>query len=204
VTAHAGDLTVGERTRHNILRVAVDVASVEGLDGLSIGRLASELEMSKSGLFAHFGSKEDLQLATIDAARERFIEEVFRPAMNAERGLPRLEALCRAWLSYAQRKVFRGGCFFAAASAEFDSRPGVIRDRVAAVMAEWTNALETAVRKAQQEGDLAADLDVTQLAFEINAMMFAANWAFQLYGNKRVFTRAKNGIEGIIGRAIAR
>ncbi|HEY5610724.1 MAG TPA: TetR family transcriptional regulator C-terminal domain-containing protein, partial [Thermoanaerobaculia bacterium] len=110
------------------------------------------------------------------------------------------ESLCRAWLSYAQRKVFRGGCFFAAASAEFDSRPGVIRDRVASVMAEWMNALETAVRKAQGEGDLRDDLDVSQLAFEINAMMFAANWAFQLYGDKRVFARAKKGIEGIIRR----
>src|SRR5246127_342650 len=122
----------GVRTRESILRVAVDIASVEGLQGLTIGRLAEELEMSKSGLFAHFGSKEELQLATVEAARQRFVDEMFRPALRAPRGYPRLLAICRSWLDYIKRGVFPGGCFFAAASFEFDGRPGPIRDAVVA------------------------------------------------------------------------
>src|SRR5918912_951571 len=111
----------GERTRRGILEAAVDIASAEGLEGLTIGRLASEMEMSKSGLFAHFGSKEDLQLATVDAAREIFIREVIRPAFDTGQGLARLWKLCDIWLMYVRGGVFRGGCFFAAAAAEFDS-----------------------------------------------------------------------------------
>src|ERR1043166_6451608 len=103
----------GERTRRAILETAVHIASAEGLEGLTIGRLADDLSMSKSGLFAHFGSKEDLQLATIEAARQRFVDEVVRPALAAPRGYPRLMAICRGWLDYVQREVFPGGCFFA-------------------------------------------------------------------------------------------
>src|SRR5215210_6127587 len=102
----------GARTKNSILEHAVDLASLEGLEGLTIGRLADELGMSKSGLFAHFGSKEELQLATLDAAGQRFLDEVFRPAMSAPRGYPRLVALCREWLAYVERGVFPGGCFF--------------------------------------------------------------------------------------------
>jgi len=120
----------GDRSRQAILEVAVHLASVEGLEGLTIRRLASETGMSKSGLFAHFGSKEDLQLATVEAARSIFIENVIRPTFEAEKGLPRLKRLCEIWFDYAQNHVFRGGCFFAAASAEFDSRPGRVRDRI--------------------------------------------------------------------------
>ncbi|HEX8188504.1 MAG TPA: helix-turn-helix domain-containing protein, partial [Pyrinomonadaceae bacterium] len=124
----------GERTRQAILEAAVDIASEEGLEGLTIGRLAAELSMSKSGLFAHFGSKEELQLATVEAARDVFVREVVRPAFGAPRGLARLWQLCDVWLGYVRREVFRGGCFFAAAAAEFDGRPGAVRDRVAAIM----------------------------------------------------------------------
>jgi AcrR family transcriptional regulator len=113
----------GRRTRESILDAAVDLASVEGLDGLTIGRLASALGMSKSGLFAHFGSKEELQLATIEAASEIYIREVIAPARDAERGLPRLVALMDHWLDYLRREVFKGGCFFDAARSEYDSRP---------------------------------------------------------------------------------
>ena len=127
----------GERTRQTILEAAVDIASVAGLEGLTIGQLATKLSMSKSGLFAHFGSKEELQLATVEAARSVFIREVIEPTFAAERGLARLWQLCDAWFSYVSSKVFRGGCFFAAAAAEFDSRPGPVRDRIAAIMKEW-------------------------------------------------------------------
>ena len=184
----------GERTRQSILGEAVQIASTEGLEGLSIGRLASELGMSKSGLFGHFGSKEDLQLATVEAARAIFVEEVVRPALAAERGLPRLWGLCEAWLSYLDRKVFRGGCFFIAASTEFDSRPGPVRDRVAAAMRDWLGALERAVREAQAAGHLETSAEPAQVAFELNALAHAANWAFQLYGDPRSIVRARAGI----------
>src|ERR1043166_4628074 len=122
----------GERTRRAILETAVHIASAEGLEGLTIGRLATELSMSKSGLFAHFGSKEELQLATVEAARDIFVREVIRPAFEAPKGVARLWGLCDVWLEYVRREVFRGGCFFAAAAAEFDGRPGAVRDRIAA------------------------------------------------------------------------
>lgn len=191
-------LTVGERTRQSILEIAVDLASVEGLDGLTIGRLATELDMSKSGLFSHFGSKEELQLATIDAAKQRFTEAVFAPALKARRGLPRLSALCREWIDYGRTSVFPGGCFFAAAAAEFDSRPGPVRDRVAEAMVQWMDALRIAVGKAIDEGDLKSSIDPEQLAFEINAMLMAANFDFQLHDDEKAFDRAKKGIDRLL------
>ncbi|HXM36539.1 MAG TPA: TetR/AcrR family transcriptional regulator [Pyrinomonadaceae bacterium] len=181
----------GERTRQAILETAVDIASVEGLEGLTIGQLATKLSMSKSGLFAHFGSKEDLQLATVDAARSIFIRAVIRPTFEAERGLSRLWKLCDIWLAYVGGGVFRGGCFFAAAAAEFDSRPGPVRDRIAAIMKEWLATLGRVVADAQHDGQFDRSVDPAQLAFEINALELAANWAFQLYGDKQAFARAR-------------
>src|SRR5437763_11108417 len=185
----------GERTRQSILQRAVDLASLEGLEGLTIGRLAEELRMSKSGLFAHFGSKEELQLAAIDAAGQRFIDEVVRPALSAERGYPRLVALCHSWLDYVRRRVFPGGCFFAAASFEFDGRPGLVRDAVAKQMDDWFAALEKAIRMARDEGHLAADVDPAQLAFELNALFFGANFAYNLRHDDEAFARARRAIE---------
>ncbi len=189
-----GRVERGERTRRQILDLAVNLASVEGLEGLSIGGLAAKLGMSKSGLFASFGSKEELQLATIEHASQIFIDAVVRNAIMAPRGLPRLWALCDSWLDYAGRKVFRGGCFFAAASAEFDSHPGPIRDRLAGLMKEWLTTLEVAVRKAQEAGHLKTDADPAQLAFEIHSLFLGANWAFQLHGNFAAFDRARGAI----------
>lgn len=185
----------GARTKHGILERAVDIASVEGLAGLTIGRLAEELEMSKSGLFAHFGSKEELQLATVEAARQRFVDEMFRPALTAARGYPRLLAICRSWLAYIKRGVFPGGCFFAAASFEFDGRPGPIRDAVVSAMDVWLDALEKAIRMAKDEGHLERGLDVKQLAFEINAIFFGANFSYQMRDDKRAISRAWKAIE---------
>jgi AcrR family transcriptional regulator len=179
------------RTRDTILRTAVGVASVRGLEGLSIGTLADELGMSKSGLFAHFGSKEDLQLAAIETARQIFIDEVFRPVLQSERGLLRLWKLCDSWLSYAQRKVFPGGCFFTGASFEYDSRSGPIRDRIAAVMREWLCALTRAVEQAQAAGDLDAKVDGQQLAFEIQSLAMGAVWASQLLDDDQAFSKVK-------------
>ena len=189
----------GNRSRQAILEVAVHLASVEGLEGLTIGRLASETGMSKSGLFAHFGSKEDLQLATVEAAREIVIDNVIRPAFKATKGLPRLEKLCEIWFKYAESRVFRGGCFFAAASAEFDSRPGPVRDRIAKIMKEWLGLLRQAVLEAQSAGQFDKKVDPTQVAFEINALEMGANWAFQLYGDKQAFLRARAAVRERLG-----
>jgi AcrR family transcriptional regulator len=185
----------GARTKHGILERAVDIASVEGLAGLTIGRLAEELEMSKSGLFAHFGSKEELQLATVEAARQRFVDEMFRPALKAARGYPRLLAICRSWLAYIKRGVFPGGCFFAAASFEFDGRPGPIRDAVVSAMDVWLDALEKAIRIARDEGHLDRGVDVKQLSFELNAIFFGANFSYQMRDDKRAISRAWKAIE---------
>jgi AcrR family transcriptional regulator len=184
----------GERTRQAILEAAVHIASEEGLEGLTIGRLAAELSMSKSGLFAHFGSKEELQLATVEAAREVFVREVIGPAFKSEKGLARLWRLCEVWLGYVKGEVFRGGCFFTAAAAEFDGRPGAVRDRVAEIMREWLATLRRSVSEAQAAGQLGPEADPTQLAFELNALEMGANWAFQLHGDRQAFTRAREAI----------
>lgn len=192
--AKTGRRAQGERTRQAILETAVDIASVEGLEGLTIGRLASELSMSKSGLFAHFGSKEDLQLATVEAARSVFKREVIRPAFEFDHGMARLWKLCDVWLSYVQGGVFRGGCFFAAAAAEFDSRPGPVRDRIAETMKDWLNILKRALVEAQEAGQINKDADPAQLAFELNALEMGANWSYQLHGDKQAFARARRAI----------
>ena len=186
--------TKGEQTRAAILGTAVNIASVEGLEGLTIGRLATELDMSKSGLFGHFGSKEGLQLATVETAREIFIEEVVTPARQSETGLARLWALCDAWLSYMEREVFAGGCFFMAASAEYDDRPGAVRDLVVTNMQEWLSYLEYAARKAQERCELKLDITPQQLSFELHAFYLAANWARQLLGDTQATNRARVAI----------
>src|SRR5205823_2075540 len=134
-------------------------------------------------------------LATVDHAAAIFVERVVRPGLSAPRGLPRLNALFENWLEYARREVFRGGCFFAAVSAEFDGRPGPVRERIKAHMKEWMNLLSGAVRRAQQEGHLRADVEPAQLAFEAHSIASGANWAFQLFGDAAAFQRAKHAIQ---------
>jgi AcrR family transcriptional regulator len=188
------------RTRAEILKRAVDIASAEGLEGLSIGRLASELEMSKTGVFAHFGSKEELQLATVNVAKEIFLAEVVQPALKSPSGIPRLSALLDAWLSYVERIVFRGGCFFAAASAEFDSRPGVVRDKIAELAKAWITGLEAEVRRAQKLGQLSKLTSPRQLVFELHAFVQEANWAFKLFNEQAAFVRARSAISDRLAR----
>jgi AcrR family transcriptional regulator len=185
----------GERTRQSILDRAVDLASIEGLEGLTIGRLAEDLKMSKSGLFAHFGSKEDLQLATIDLAAQTYINEIFRKALDKPRGYPRLLAICESWLSYVRRGVFPGGCFFAAASFEFDSRPGPVRDRIRKLMDEWIASLERAVAMAVGAGHLRSDVDPEQLAFELNSLFFGANFSLNLRGDLQATDKAWRAVQ---------
>jgi AcrR family transcriptional regulator len=183
----------GLKTRQAILRKAVNLASLEGLEGLTIGKLASALQISKSGLFAHFGSKEDLQCAAVDAARDIFVEKVVRPAYEF-RGLKRLRALCENWLSYGEEKVFPGGCFFSAASLEFDDRPGRVRDQIVALMKKWLGNLEQAAREAQFVGEIKKEVDVRQLAFEIQALAMGANWSSRLFRDQSVFRRVRGAI----------
>jgi AcrR family transcriptional regulator len=169
----------------------VDIASIQGLEGLTVGSLAIQLKMSKSGLFAHFGSKEDLQLATVELARQIFIKQVTRPAIAAPRGMPRLWGLLKHWLALVEKRVFQGGCFFSAASFEFDSRRGVVRDRIAAIMHEWIGAITRAVCEAQKAGHLDPDVDPTRLAFEIHGIAMGAHWAHQLLDDKHAYSRAR-------------
>jgi AcrR family transcriptional regulator len=186
----------GRRTRESILATAVDLASVEGLEGLTIGRLASALEMSKSGLFAHFGSKEELQLATIEAAGDIFTAEVILPAREAERGLPRLRALLDRKVAYLRGEVFQGGCFFDAVRVEYDSRPpGPVREAIATQLATWERLVANRVRAAQAEGHLDPEADPEQVAFELDALLAAANVRFQVHRDPAVFEHARRGID---------
>ena len=182
------------KTRQEILRISTDIASAEGLEGLSIGRLATELNMSKTGIFAHFGSKEQLQLATVDAAKRVFLEQVVRPSLTHSRGIPRLRAMLENWIGYVERIVFRGGCFFAAASAEFDSRPGPVRDEIASLTKAWLTALQEEIAFARSAKQVKSDVDPVQVAFELHAYVQEANWAFKLFDDKSAFSHARQAI----------
>jgi AcrR family transcriptional regulator len=184
----------GERTKSAILHCAVDLASLEGLEGLSIGRLAEKLNMSKSGLFAHFGSKQELQLETIEAARQIFIEEIIRPALANPEGMLQLWALCDGWLSHVERRVFAGGCFFTGAAFEFDSRKGPIRSRIAEIMRLWIAKLQSAIEVAQKAGQLDPKVDAGQLALEMNSLAMGAHWAHQLLDDKNAFVKTRVNI----------
>jgi AcrR family transcriptional regulator len=189
-----GRVQRGEQTRAAVLTRAMDIASVEGLDGLSIGRLATELGVSKSGVFARFGSKEELQLATVGAAREIFVEHVVRPAFGSPPGVERLWRLCDRWLEYARGRVFPGGCFFFATAAEYDARPGRVRDAVAAALAEWAALLARAAEDARQLGELESTCDARQLAFELDALGVAANARAVLHDDDTAYDLARTGI----------
>jgi AcrR family transcriptional regulator len=184
-----GRLRRGDRTRRAVLARAVDIASVEGLDGLSIGRLAGELDMSKSGLIGHFGSKEELQLSTIRAARAIFATTVIAPAMEGSTGVARVRGLLDAWLAYSSDRRFPGGCFFARASHEYAARPGAIRDALAVVDEEWLGLLTSSIEEAQAAGEIDASVDPTQLAFDLDAYLDSANLR-SLLGRADVYERA--------------
>jgi len=179
----------GSQTREAILDRAVDLASVEGLEGLTIGRLAAELRMSKSGLFAHFGSKQELQLATIEAAATRFRATVVEPALQVPEGAARLRALAGRYLD--QTDSYSGGCFWAATSAEYDDRPGPVRDAIAASLDTWLAALEREARTAGVEHP-------KRLAFEMYSLVMGANSRYRLTGDKRVFGYAREAIEELL------
>jgi AcrR family transcriptional regulator len=193
----------GRETRTEILRTAMDTASVKGLSGLSIGDLAARLGMSKSGLFRHFGAKEQLQLATADAALEVFEREVVAPALAESPGANRLRALMHSWVGYLEGDVFPGGCFFVAASADVDSQPGPVRDRIAGIGRAAIDAIAAEVEGAQHLGELRMDIDARQLAFELHAYALEANWARLLLDDDRAGDRARTAIDAALERTAA-
>lgn len=188
-------------TRREILEKAMDLASVEGLEGLSIGRLAGQLGMSKSGVIGHFASKEDLQLHTVDAARRRFEREVLGN-VDAEPGIARLEMLIENWIGYVAGDHFSGGCFFWAASAEFDGRPGIVRDRIAELTEHWLDRLQDEAHLAKRLGEIRSDIDPAQLAFELHAFVQEANWGWQLLKRQDAFDRARAAAASCLARAV--
>jgi len=190
----------GERSRQAILMESAALASVIGLEGLSIGVLAERLGISKSGLYAHFGSKEELELATIDAARAIFDAEVLAPSLSRPPGLARVRGLCELFLTHVERRTFPGGCFFAAVAAEFDSRTGPVRDHILAFLVEWNALFERLVREAQALSEIDPKADAAQVTFEIHAMLGAANARFVMSGDARTLAHARAGVAAVLAR----
>src|SRR5262249_1002834 len=184
-------LSKGEGSRATILLAAAKLATTNGLIGLSIGDLATEVGMSKSGLYAHFKSKEELELATIATAAAIFDSEVLRPVTSAPARTARLKALANSFLTYLERRVFPGGCFFAAVAAELDTRPGPARDRVVEVLNSWLSLLRECILDAQTLGEIDPQAQVDQVVFEIQAMLLAANFLFVMTNDPLRLTQAR-------------
>lgn len=194
----------GIRTRRAILEEAAKLATIEGLEGLSLSRLADEVGMSKSGLFAHFGSKEELQLATVETAMEIFDEVVVAPAAKAANGLERLRMLLDRFLRHVEVAVFPGGCFFASAAAELDTRSGPVRDLALDVVAQWGQALEGTIRAAQAEGLIDSRVDPGQLVFELNSYLMLANAQFVASGSQEPLDRARRAVDDRLAGAVVK
>jgi AcrR family transcriptional regulator len=188
----------GIRSREAILQQAARLVTVEGIAGLSISRLADAVGMSKSGLFAHFRSKEELQLATIETADAIFRSEVVDPAFRTPAGIARLRALCEAFLAHLERGVFPGGCFFASVAAEIDTHPGPVRDRALATVASWVGALEAAVAQAQAENTLDPGADAAQIAFQLQAYLILANANYVASDDPAALDRARRAIDWLL------
>ena len=189
-----------ERTRADVASTARDRASIEGLEGLTIGKLAAAAGMRKSTVFSLFGSKQELQQAALQAAIDQFTREVWKPAAGEAPGLPRLLALCESWLGYHEREVLPGGCFLTTATIEFDARPGPLRDAVAETMSRWMTRLETETAIAIESGDLPSSTDPADVAFELNALAAAASYGFHLTRDPAVFTRALRSMRRALGK----
>jgi AcrR family transcriptional regulator len=191
--------TDGRRSRDAILDAAARLATIDGLDGLSIGNLAERTGMSKSGLYAHFKSKEELQLATIDRATEIFDEEVRTPARSKGDGLRLLWALCDEFLSHLERDVFPGGCFFAAVGAEFNTHPGRVKERIMTFNVEWMQELVGAATRALEDGEIGTTPAPEQLVFEINALLLMGHTAYTMFGDPAFLGRSRQGLERLLG-----
>ena len=193
-------MSKGAATREAILDVALAQSSADGLEALSIGSLAQAVGLSKSGLFAHFGSKEELQLAVLRTARDRFVADVVSPALREPRGEPRLRALLERWLVWTQSSFLPGGCPFVAAAAELDDRPGPARDFLAQSQRDWLDALAQAARIAVAEGHLEPDLDAEQLVFELYGAALGFHQFQRLLGDPQAFDRCRQAFDSLIER----
>ena len=184
----------GIRSRQVILDAASKLATIEGLDGLSIGRLAEHIGMSKSGLYAHFGSKEELQLATVEAAREIFEAAIIAPTLSITDPIDQVEALCNRFLDYLESRVFPGGCFFATVAAEFGSHRGPVRARIAEIQNNWESLLASLLLKARDLGLISSREDTNQLAFELSAYLLMANQHFVLLDDESALDQARRSV----------
>lgn len=187
----------GEQTRAAILDAALELASRDGLEGLTMGRLADRMQMSKSGVFAHFGSREDLQIAVIQEYHRRFEEEVFLPSLQEARGLPRLSAMFSRWVTRHTREI-DSGCMYISGAVEYDDRPGPIRDELLSMVMAWQTALLRAARQAVEEGHLAPDTDCEQLVFEMRAMVLALHHDARFIGDRRAVERIERGYARLV------
>jgi AcrR family transcriptional regulator len=190
----------GELTRAAILDEAVQIASAVGFTGLSIGQLADQVEMSKSGLFAHFRSKEQLQLQTLAHARDGFVDHVIRPALAAERGEPRVRTLFSSWLAWMEQ-VLDGGCIFVGAAAELDDQPGPLKDALVRIERDWLETIATFARTAVAEGDFREDLDPDQFAYELHGLMLGHHHATRLLADARAPERTQRSFDAILAAA---
>jgi AcrR family transcriptional regulator len=189
----------GERTRGAILRAAASLATIDGLEGLSIGNLAAATGMSKSGLYAHFGSKQELQLATVEEADRILQEVVVQPALAAPPGLAQLVAVCDAFFDYLQRRTFPGGCFFAAAALEMGTRPGPVKERVSTLQSEFAALVRGFAATAIEQNELPAREDPDRLAFELYGIMLAADTNFVLHDDPAVLNLARQIVRQRLG-----
>ncbi|AOR33140.1 TetR family transcriptional regulator [Streptomyces fodineus] len=189
------------RTRERIVERSIALASVDGLEGLTIGRLAADLGMSKAGVLGHFGTKEALQLATLEGAAAAFSRLVWEPAAHQEPGLTRLRAVCDAWIAYldTERDIFPGGCFFTTASVEFDARSGHVRDAVARLLRVWRRRLAAEVRTAAAAGELPPDTDPEQIAYELIGCYLALNQEIQLFADPAASVRTRRAVDRLLG-----
>ncbi len=190
-------LPKGQQTRAAILDAALGLASHMGLEGLSIGALAELMQMSKSGVFAHFGSREDLQISVIREYHARFEAEVFQPAMNEARGLPRLAGLFERWVRRVSVEL-DSGCIYISGAVEFDDRPGPVRDALAGMVRTWHSALERAIRQAVEEGQLREDTDAGQMLFEIHGLILALHHDARFLRQPNVLDRARKGFDRVV------
>ena len=195
--AHPRSLQKGQQTRAAILDAALGLASHMGLEGLSIGALAEVTQMSKSGVFAHFGSREELQISVIREYHARFEEEVFFPSIRETRGLPRLNALFERWIRRVSVEL-DSGCIYISGAVEFDDRPGPVRDALVSMVRAWHAALERAIRGAVDEGHLRPDTDAGQMLFEVHGLILALHHDARFLRNDGVLQRARVGFGRIV------
>jgi AcrR family transcriptional regulator len=190
-------LQKGQQTKAAIVEAALGLATQIGIEGLSIGALAEVTQMSKSGVFAHFGSREELQISVVREYHRRFEEEVFYPALQEPRGLPRLRALFRNWMNRTSLEI-DSGCLYISGAVEFDDRPGPVRDALMGSVNSWLDAMHRAVAQAREEGHLRADIDEQQLAFEIHGLILALHYEARFLKNPGSLARANAGFDHIL------